>query len=374
MRFTTLIARNLFRRGVRTALTVLGLGVGIAAVVALLGIAWGFERSFMVLFDSKGIDLVVVRAGMSQHLTSNLDQSLGSKIRAVPGVAGAGDSMADLVSFEDANLVSVLTNGWEPGSILFEGIRILDGRALQEGDGKVALLGRVLAANLGKKAGDPLDVAGEQFRVIGVFESPSWFENGGLIVPLSELQRMMGRQGSVTGFVVKAKEHDRRAVEDVKNRIEKSVPGVAAVPARDYVQGDIQIRLAKSMAWATSVIALLLGSVGVLNTMMMAVFERTGEFGVLRALGWHRRRVLSLILGESLALGVGGSLLGSALGFAGVRALTFVPTANNFIAADLPPAVFLVGLMLGVGLSVIGGLYPAFRGASLDPSEALRHD
>src|SRR6185312_9185987 len=102
--------------------------------------------------------------------------------------------------------------------------------------------------------------------------------------------------------------------------IEARLPSVAAVPARDYVQGDIQIRLSKTMAWATSLVALVLGSVGVLNTMMMAVFERTGEIGVLRALGWRRVRVLSLIMGESLTLGLAGSLLGVLLGFAGVRA------------------------------------------------------
>src|SRR6476469_2476349 len=107
MRFTTLIARNLVRRAVRSALTVLGLGIGIAAVVALLGIAWGFEHSFMNIYKSKGIDLIVVRAGVSNGLTSNLDASLGDKLRRVEGVKAMASSLMDAVSFEDANLVSV---------------------------------------------------------------------------------------------------------------------------------------------------------------------------------------------------------------------------------------------------------------------------
>jgi putative ABC transport system permease protein len=374
MRFSTLIARNLLRRGVRTALTVVGLGIGIAAVVALLGIAWGFERSFMALYTAKGIDLVVVRAGASTKLTSSLDEALGERLRRLPGVRDVAGSLVDVVSFEDANLVSVMVNGWDPGSFLFRGVRVLKGRALRADDTKAAMLGRVLAINLGKAAGDEVRVAGEPFRVVGTFESDSPFENGGLIVPRAELQRMMGRQGDVTGFVVSADSPDRRSLEDLKRRIEAALPGVAALPARDYVQGDIQIRLAKAMAWATSAIALILGSVGVLNTMMMAVFERTGEIGLLRALGWRRRRVLGLILGEALALGGAGAVVGSALGFAGVRALAASPTASGFIAPDLPPAVFAFGLALGVGLSLLGGLYPALRGAALDPIEALRHD
>ena len=343
MRFSTLIARNLTRRRVRTALTVLGLGIGIAAVVALLGIVWGFERSFLNIYASKGIDLVVVRAGVSDRLTSNLDERLAERLRRVPGVATVAASLMDAVSFEEANLVSVLVNGWEPGSLLFRGIRLREGRALRPGDGKAAMLGRVLALNLGKGVGERVEVAGELFRVVGVYESDSLFENGGLIVPLAELQRMMGRQGQVTGFVVAADSADRGAIDALARRIEVAVPGVAAVPARDYVQGDVQIRLAKAMAWATSVIALVLGSVGVLNTMVMAVYERTREIGVLRALGWRPRRVLALILGEALALGLAGAALA-------------------------------VGFAVGVILSVLGGVYPAVRAARLEPTEALRHE
>ncbi len=222
--------------------------------------------------------------------------------------------------------------------------------------------------------GDAVDLAGETFRVVGVFESDSLFENGGLIIPLAELQRMMGRQGQVTGFVVAARSADAADVAQLARRIEAEVPGVAAVPARDYVQGDLQIRLTKTMAWATTAVALVLGSIGLLNTMVMAVFERTGEVGLLRALGWRRRRVLLLILGEALVLGLLGAVVGTALAYLGVRALLVAPTARGFIDPDLPPGVIAIGLALGVGLSLVGGLYPALRASALDPTEALRHD
>src|SRR3954462_2241888 len=156
MRFTTLIARNLLRRGVRTLLTVVGLSIGIAAVVAMLGIAWGFERSFLAINEAKGIDLMVVRAGGSDKLTSNLGESLAGPLARVPGVREVASSLMDVVSFEKANLVSVLVNGWEPKTLLFRGIRVLKGRELAPGDARAAMLGRVLAMNLGKSVGDPL--------------------------------------------------------------------------------------------------------------------------------------------------------------------------------------------------------------------------
>ena len=374
MHLATMIARNMINRSVRTALTVLGLSVGIAAVLVLTGIAWGFERSFLAIYRTKGIDLVVVRAGISNQLSSNLDAAVGPKIRAVAGVVDATPSLMDTVSFEDKHLVSVLANGWDGGSRLFRGVRMLSGRSLRPGDGRDVILGRVLGMNLGKTTGDTVDLAGESFQVVGVFESDSLFENGGLIIPLPELQRMMGRQGQVTGFVVAARSTEAAAVTRLARQIEAEVPGVAAVPARDYVQADLQIRLTKTMAWATTAVALVLGSIGLLNTMVMAVFERTGEVGLLRALGWRRRRVLLLVLGEAILLGLLGSAAGTALAYLGVRVLLLDPTARGFIDPDLPPGVIALGLILGVSLSLIGGLYPALRAARLDPTEALRHD
>lgn len=374
MRFSTMIARNLIRRGVRTVLTVFGLAIGVSAVESLLGISWGFERSFMTIYETKGIDLVVVKAGVGDRLTSNLDETLDAKIRAVPGVKEVVGSLTDVVSFEEANLSSVLVNGWKPGSILFRGIHMIDGRELRPGDGRAAVLGRVLALNLRKRVGDEVKVSGEPFRVVGIYESESLFENGGMVVPLTELQRMMGREGDVSGFVVSTQSSESREVEALGKRIEASVPGVAAVPARDFVQGDNQIRLVKTMAWATSAIAMVLGSLGVLNTMMMAVFERTKEIGILRALGWRRVRVMNLLLGEAATLGLVGALIGSTMGYLGVKAVAQAPMASIFISADLPPGVLALGVLLGLVLSVVGGFYPALRAAALEPSEALRHD
>lgn len=373
MSFTTLVLRNLLRRGMRSALTVLGLAVGVSAVVSLLGISWGFERSFMTIYQSKGIDLVVVRAGVDR-LTSNLPESLGPTIAAVPGVRQTVGSLTDVVSFEEANLVTVLVNGWRPGSLLFRGLRMRSGRPFRDDERRPAMLGRVLAMNLRKTAGDEVEISGETFQVVGVYESDSLFENGGVIVPLRELQRMMGREGHVSGFVVSAEAPDRASVEALARRIEKAVPNVAAVPARDFVQGDTQLRLVRAMAWATSVIAMVLGSVGILNTMLMAVFERTREIGILRALGWRRRRVLKLVLGEATLLGLVGALLGTLLGALGVRVIAAMPMGSIFISPNLPLGVLSVGVVLGLALSVTGGFYPAVRAASLDPTEALRHE
>jgi putative ABC transport system permease protein len=128
------------------------------------------------------------------------------------------------------------------------------------------------------------------------------------------------------------------------------------------------------MSKATAAIALLLGSVGVANTVLMSVFERFHEIGVLLAIGWRRRRILAMIMCESLVLGLTGGVMGSALGIATIKIVERLPIFRGKLEGDVSVALLGMALAIAISVSVLGGLYPAFRASRLKPAEALRYE
>jgi len=382
MRLTTFILKNLLRRPVRSLLTGIGVALAVGAVVALVGISQGFERAFVDLLQRRNVDLMVVRAGKTERLTSTLDESIGRRLAKLPEVETVIPGLMDMVSFPEADLISVGVQGWPPDSVLFDDIEIVAGRRLEPGDKGAVMLGTILARNLEKKVGDTIEIDMEPFRVVGIYQSFNVYENGSAVMLLSELQHLMDREGQVTGFQVVLKDAPDKAriIERVRQKIEALTDAqgrplkLAALPTRKYVDSTLQIRIARASAWLTSVVALVIGTVGMLNTMIMSVFERTREIGILRAIGWRRWRIMVTILGESLLLCVAGAVVGSLAAVGLTKWLSTLPRAAGYVQGDIAPVVLAQGFVLAVLVGLLGGAYPAYRGASLSPTEAIRHE
>jgi putative ABC transport system permease protein len=383
MHFTTFIAKNLIRRRTRTALTAVGLAVSIGAMVALLGISHNFERGVTEGFERRSVDLVVIAGGVPNQLSSDIDEGALNRVREIPGVATVDGAMIEMVEMNrKGEPLSVLAQGWRPDNQAYKDIELVSGRRLHEGDGRRVILGNILARNLGKGVGDTVQLQQEPFEVVGVFRSFSVFENGGVIVPLEELQRVMARPNHVTGLSVTVEPgpgHDAEA-EAVRQRIEALTDAhgkplkLSASTTANYVQNASHLKLTHAMAWLVSAVAVLIGTISMLNTMVMSVLERVKEIGILRAVGWPRGRVVRMVLGEAVLLSLGGAVLGIAGALAVTYLLTFAPAVNGFIEAGIAPVVIGQALAVTVLIGLVGGAYPAFRAARLLPTEALRHD
>ena len=281
MRFGTLVVKNLVRRPLRSALTAAAIAVAIGAVVALVGVAGGFEKTFLRLYESTNVDLIVVQTrGKQQQLAGTLDESLGDKIAQIPGVKTILTSLSDMVAIEEAGSMGVVMQGWPPESANFNHIHIATGRTLTKADTKHVLLGSILAKNLEKGVGDSVELLEkERFTVVGIFETDNTFQNGSLVVPLAELQRLMSKPGQVTGFsVCLTDSNDKVLLQEVRQKIESLGKRITASPTREHVETITEIKVAKGMAWLTSTIALVIGLFGLTNTAVMSVsraHERT---------------------------------------------------------------------------------------------------
>jgi putative ABC transport system permease protein len=375
MWFSTFVVKNLTRRPLRSVLTVVAMAMAIGSVVALVGVANGFEQSFLRVYEGAGVDLLVLRSGR-QRFNSALDESLADQIQQVPGVRQTFVGLADLASFPDAGLYTVVLQGWEPETPVFDHLRITAGRPLTRKDTKSVLLGVVLASQLDKKVGDTVEIVeGEHFTVVGIYESNNIVENGALVIPLKELQRMMSRPGQVTGISVVLTRHDDPQLrEEVRERIKALFPNLMVLSGREQVESLTEIKMAKGMAWLTSMIALLIGSFGMMNTMLMSVHERTREIGILRAVGWRVGRVIRMIMLEGVFLCLLGAACGSLGAIAFMKILTKVPATSLFIDGHIDPMLLVYGFLIAIGVGLLGGLLPARRASRMLPTEALRHE
>jgi len=375
MNFLTMTFRNVLRRPLRSGLTLVAVALAVCVVVALVGIANGFKSTFMDFYQGAGVDLLVVRSGSARRLTSTLDESLGDKIAQVDGVVDVIPGLADVVSFPDAGLYVVPVSGLVPETQVFEAMEPVDGRRLLKSDDRGVMVGITLADSLGKKVGDDIEIVEEEkYKIVGIFESFNVLQNGSLVVSVAELQRLMGREGEVSGFsIITTDAGDKALLDRIAKQVEEMEQEIKVRPTREHVESLTEIQLAVAMAWLTSAVAIVIGSIGVLNTMFMSIHERTLEIGLLRAIGWTRVRIISMILLESMLLSAIGAAIGIAIAFALVGLLTQMPAVNGLIEGRIGSTVILQGVAIALVVGFLGGLLPAFAASKLSPSEALRH-
>ena len=365
--------KNLWRRRLRTLLTLGGIGVAMGAFVGLAGFSRSFEQAWRQMYSNSGTDIAVVA---QTFLNTTVDQAAGNKLRSLPVIAEAAPMTLNFMGLSDE--VNALAYGWQADSFEFSAISIVAGRKFRDGQPEV-ILGELLSDGLKKHVGDWLEIQGSNFSVVGVFHGSSALEAGAVIMPLDQMQRLSGLEGKVTAIHVRLKPSPAGEIPEhylarAQSEIEAALPGLRAVPAAERASNNQLVLLAHATAWGTSSIALLIGIFGIANTMAMSVFERTREIGILRALGWNRHRILLLIQLESAALGLTGGILGIAFGYLALRILAHLPQTANIVSMSFPLLIMAEALGIALIAGLLAGIVPAWRGARLSPVEALRYD
>jgi putative ABC transport system permease protein len=347
--------------------------MAIGAFVGLVGFSRAFEQEWLRIYSSSGIDLAVIQ---QSFLNSSINESMGTKLKSIPEVALAAPMIFNMMDLTPE--VNALAYGWHADSFEFESIHVLKGRIFHDGVPEV-MLGDILASDLKKQPGDTLEIQGTTFKVVGVYHGGSALEAAAVLMPLDQLQQLSSLQGKVSTFHVRLRpapqgESQADYLKRAQADIEAALPGLRAVPAAERANNNQLVKLAHASAWGTSLIALLIGIMGIANTMAMSVFERTREIGILRALGWKRWQIIALIQLEAVVLGLGGGIIGIFVGWCALNLLARLPQTATIVSSAFSAPTALEALAIAVLAGLIAGAFPAWRGAQLSPVDALRHD
>jgi len=393
--------RSLRKRRIRTALTVSGIVVGVAMILVLLSLASGFNTQARGLVQAiGGADLTVVNGTTSRPGGfggfaggffggggNTLNESLVQTVGSVTGVSTASPIVTGGANLDGSQ--QLFLTGIDPTtySTVTGGLNIVSGSSLADGGNGQVVLGETVATNLNVTVGQNITLSsstssGGVYTVVGIFQTGGFGDNGAYIL-LSEAQSLLGKQGVVSEILVKLS--DPNQATEVSNNITSAIPAVSVIDPQNFLNSRSQLLNSLTTFYTViGLVALLGGSFGVVNTMLISVSERTREIGTLKAMGARNSRILRIFLGEALVIGLIGGGVGVAVG---AVASYFIPNltrtgtfragvgaaASVSIAPSLTVFNLILSFALGTIVGVLAGLYPAWRAARMNPVEALRH-
>jgi putative ABC transport system permease protein len=362
-----MILTNLLRRPARTVFTASGIAVGVATIVALLSFTQGLKQTAAGFVHLGGSDLGVFQANVSDPTASLLPASLIRELQARPEVARATGLMliVEGIPREPAAVVF----GADPRGFFTQSLVVISGSRPAATE-REALVGDRLAAQLHLGPGDTLVVRGWPYKIAGVYHSGIVFEDSGAVISLAQAQQLTGHPGEQTDVVVQLTPGTRAG--RAASAIERAIPGTQVItdPQQALRAGANGTLISKAIL-VIVVIALIVGAISVANTMAMSIMERQSELGLLSTVGWSAARVAALIFGEGVAVSVLGAGVGLFVGVIGGGLLIDALGVSAYVSPSVTAWGLGRGLLVGVAIGVLGGIYPAWRVTRMTPLRAL---
>ena len=361
--------RNLSRRPARSVLTAAGVALAVGSFITLYGLSQSVEQNVEQSIEEHGANLTVRRSGTAELFGGTIPDSVGASIAEVPGVVAVSGELISLVGTDRDE--HVLAAGWAQDSFFWQNVPLEEGRSPSRDERKVALVGIDLARAMQKHADDTIGLLGEQFQIVGITHFNSIINRNIVVVPLSDLQELTFRPGAVTFLSVKlAHPEDPAEVERVAHDIE-AIGGLSASKSENVLRNDTMIGLLRAVSRSMAWVALLMGVLMVLNTLLMAVLERTREIGILAAIGWSTERTTGAIVIEGFILSAIGSAAGVVIGVAGSYLLNAIPAIGRFVAVRPTPGLVTATALAAIALGILGSFYPAWLATRQSPATAL---
>ena len=373
MLFVHIAGKNLLRRKIRTFFTILGIATAVAAFISLVGLSRGLENAWMTALLERDTHLFVSPKGVVDIMTSSIDETAAASMAEIPGVLDVSGELVDLVLLESGEMA--ILAGWPQGSYLWNSVELTEGALPTSENKNGVVVGNLAADALGYSVGSTFTIRSTEFTVTGVSKAGGAMRNSAMVLTLPALQELSNRKGKVSTFNLRVTAPDDEAhVAMILKTLNETFVDFTFTETRSLADNNHILKIFRAMAWGTSIIAIFIGLVMVMNTLLMTVVERTGELGLLSAVGWHPARIVAIIVSEGLLLTIVGSGFGTIFGVVGITALADTPQMRGLIEPALNSRMVIEVVVATVILGCCGSAYPAWRATRLRPAQALRHE
>ncbi|KAA6456485.1 ABC transporter permease [Acidobacteria bacterium AB60] len=369
MIYLRLILTNLGRHRIRTIISVAGISFSVAAMLTVVTVLQGAIGMFSGILSS-GSELIVFERNVSDLFFSDVPAIAARQMSAWPMVAHADPVLFGVVASADHPIITCF--GITAEDARLEDAVWLAGNRPQFGQAKDGVvLGERAAAFLTASPGSTVPIGHGMFRVVGIVRTKNGFEDGGVFMPLEAARSFFHKDGS---SVVTVKLHNKDDVAAFKAKVKQAFPNLIGLEDAEFSRSYSQFKILKATAWAVGGCGLVLGGLGVVNTMIMSVFTRIREIAILRVNGFSRAQIAGIIFGESAIVALAGAMAGLVFGCAGLYGLKLVPALHGYVDVSIHPLLMSVVVLLALATGTIGALYPSAYAMRIRPVEALRFE